>query len=56
MAVVLANNTAEVVVVAMTVVVADELVVHVDVEVTTAVAADEDTASILTLELSSAQK
>ena len=50
------NDVVELAVEVMTVVVENELVVHVVVEVTTAVAPDEDTATILTLEVCSAQE
>ena len=54
--VVLTNDITELAVEVMTVVVEDEVTVHVAVAVTREVAADEDTATILTLEVCSAQE
>ena len=50
------NDIVELAVEVMTVVVEDELFVHVAAEAITAVAADEDTTTILTLEVCSAQE
>ena len=53
---VLASDIGELGVEEMTVVGEEALVVHVAVEVTTAVAVDDDTATIVTLELCSGQE